>query len=94
LYVAHIQYRDFSLLKSFNNEADADNYICEINERENLPIKNKFVVFNGWAEVELAGGVTSICDPQINIKPTNLLCLMAGQRLSWLGVLRLSATPK
>jgi len=56
LYVARIQYRDFYLSKSFNNEADADNYIHEINERENLPIKNKFVVFDGWAEVELAGG--------------------------------------
>jgi len=62
LYVARIQYGDFFLSKSFNNEADADNYICEINERENLPIKNKFVVFNGWAEVELAGGVTFVCN--------------------------------
>jgi len=62
LYVACIQYRDFFLSKSFNNEADADNYICEINERENLPIKNKFVVFNGWAEVKMAGGFTFVCD--------------------------------
>jgi len=62
LYVACIQYRDFSLSKSFNNEADADNYIHKINERENLPIKNKFVVFGGRAEVKLAGGLTFICN--------------------------------
>jgi len=62
LYVAHIQYRDFSLSKSFNNEADTDNYICKINERENLPIKDKFVVFDNRAEVELARGLKLICD--------------------------------
>jgi len=61
-YEVRIRYRDFRLSKSFNNEADAENYIREINVRENLPIKNKYVVDHGYVEVELAGDATFICD--------------------------------
>jgi len=61
-YEARINYKYLHLSKTFKTEAEADKCIHEINVRENLPIKNKFVVDNGYLEVKLAGGATLICD--------------------------------
>jgi len=60
-YVASIQHKDFYLLKTFNTRAEAEQYICLTNVREGL-LKNKFIVFEDWVEVELPGGKTLICN--------------------------------
>jgi len=62
VYVAIIQHRDFFLSKTFNTKADADKYIHDTNIREGFPIKNRFIVFEDWVEVELPGDKTFICD--------------------------------
>jgi len=78
-YVAIIQIKDFYCSKSFKTEANADNYLCETNVRENLPIKNRFVVFANRVEVELTGGKMLICDvDNIDLIESHTWCCSRG----------------
>jgi len=61
-YCVHIRHRDFKRFASFNNEAEAEQYIRDVNMRESLPIRNKYTVFDNHLEVELARGRIMICD--------------------------------
>jgi hypothetical protein len=61
-YVALIKHKDFYLSKTFNTEAEAEQYIRETNVRENLPIKNSFTIFANRVLVDLTGDKLLICD--------------------------------
>jgi len=61
-YVAHIQHKDFSCYKSFNSEAEAEQYIRLTNVREGLPIRNRFTIFDNRVLVDLPGNKLLICD--------------------------------
>jgi len=61
-YEALIRYKDFYCSKSFKTEAEAEQYICLTNVRENLPIKNSFTVFADRVLVDLPGNKLLICD--------------------------------
>jgi len=60
--VALIKHKDFYLSKTFNTEAEAEQYIRETNVRENLPIKNSFTIFANRVLVDLTGDKLLICD--------------------------------
>jgi len=61
-YLARIKHKEFYLSKSFNTEAEAEQYICETNVRENLPIKNSFTIFHDRVLVNLTGDKLLICN--------------------------------
>jgi len=61
-YEVQIRHKDFKLSKSLKTEAEADNYLCETNVREGLPIRNKFTIFEDQILVELPGDKLLICD--------------------------------
>jgi len=61
-YVARIHHKDFYLSKSFKTEAKAEQYICETNVREGLPIRNRFTIFDNRVLVDLTGNKLLICD--------------------------------
>jgi len=52
-YVARIHHKEFYLSKSFKTEAKVEQYICETNVREGLPIRNRFTIFNDRVLVDL-----------------------------------------
>jgi len=60
-YDVQIRHKDFKLSKSFNTEAEAEQYIRLTNVREGL-LKNRFIVLTNRVEVELTGGKKLICD--------------------------------
>jgi len=63
LYGACIQYKkDLKCSATFETEAKAEQYICDVNLREGLPIRNQFTVFEDRVEVELPGGKILICN--------------------------------
>jgi len=61
-YLARIKYKEFYLSKTFNTEAEAEQYIRLTNVRENLPIRNRFTIFADRVLVELTGDKLLICD--------------------------------
>jgi len=61
-YVACIRYKDFYLSKTFNTEAEAEQYIHLTNVRESLPIRNSFTVFADRVLVDLTGNKLLICN--------------------------------
>jgi len=61
-YCVYISYRDFKRGATFDTEAEAEQYIRDVNVREGLPIRNKYTVFDNCLEVELTGGWIMICD--------------------------------
>jgi len=61
-YRAVIKHKDFYCSRSFKTEAKADLYICEINVREGLPIRNSFTVFANRVLVDLTGNKLLICN--------------------------------
>jgi len=60
-YEVQIRHKDFSCYKSFNSEAEAEQYIRLTNVREGL-LKNRSSVFANRVEVELTGGKKLICN--------------------------------
>jgi len=61
-YDVRILHKDFYPSKRLNTEAEVEQYICNTNVRVGLPIKNRFIIFEDWVEVELAGGKALICN--------------------------------
>jgi len=61
-YEVLIRYKDFYCSKSFKTEAKAEQYICLTNVRENLPIRNRFTIFNDRVLVDLPGNKLLICN--------------------------------
>jgi len=61
-YAVVIKNKEFYLSKTFNTEAEAEDYICLTNVRENLPIRNRFTIFADRVLVELTGDKLLICD--------------------------------
>jgi len=49
---------------TFDNEEDAYNYMCNINIRQNLEIKNHFTVFENHVLVQLTHGRVLKCGPE------------------------------
>jgi len=60
--VARIHHKEFYLSKSFKTEAEAEQYICETNVREGLPIRNRFTIFDDRVLVDLTGNKLLICN--------------------------------
>jgi len=61
-YRARIVHKDLYLSKTFNTEAEAEQYIRETNVREGLPIRNSFTIFADRVLVDLTGDKLLICD--------------------------------
>jgi len=61
-YRTLIRHTEFYLSKTFNTEAEADQYIRETNVREGLPIRNRFTIFADRVLVDLPGNKLLICD--------------------------------
>jgi len=55
-WVLRIRQGDFRYQKMFANEAEAYNWMCNINVREGLEIKNRFTVFENKVEVYHTSG--------------------------------------
>jgi len=79
VYVAIIQHKDFHCSKSFKTKAKADQYICETNVREGLPIRNRFTIFNDRVLVDLPGNKLLICDYEdLYLVETHTWCFANG----------------
>jgi len=61
-YRARIVHKDLYLSKTFNTEAEAEQYIRETNVREGLPIRNSFTIFADRVLVELTRNKLLIVD--------------------------------
>jgi len=62
LFLVRIKYNGFHSSVTFENEVDVEQYLHDTNVRENLPIKNKFTVFDDRVLVEISGGNTLVCN--------------------------------
>jgi len=61
-YTVVIRHKDFKISKTFKTEAEAEQYICETNVREGLPIRNRFTIFADRVLVDLTRDKLLICD--------------------------------
>jgi len=62
VYVVIIRYNGFHDRAVFNTEAEAACYLKDVNVKNHLPIRNKFIVFDNHIEVSLTQETILICD--------------------------------
>jgi hypothetical protein len=70
-----IRHGGFSHQATFDNEAEAADYLCNTNIREGLNIKNRFTVFEDQVTVKLPNDMVFICNADdIDIVEAHIWC--------------------